>query len=69
MKTGAKNNSIQQKGFHIQEEKSVFDLICGMELKIEEAKFWSIYKGQIYYLCSDTCKGHFTNNPKMYLGE
>ncbi|RJR26263.1 YHS domain-containing protein [candidate division WWE3 bacterium] len=55
------------KGFHIEEQTSVFDIICGMELDINQVKFWVTYKGQIYYFCSENCKEHFINNPSMYL--
>ena len=50
----------------INEKK--FDLVCGMEVDIAEAKHMSEYKGETYYFCSAGCKEHFDKNPEQYVG-
>jgi YHS domain-containing protein len=32
------------------------DLVCGMEVKEEEAAGFSLYKDKKYYFCSKNCK-------------
>lgn len=69
MQTATKKNSVKLKGFHTEEQEVVFDMICGMEIKLKDVKFWVDYKGETYYFCSENCKDHFKGNPKMYLGK
>ena len=65
-----KLKSILRKfGFHIeQESKKFFDVICGMELGIGTIKQAVEHKGETYYFCSKSCKNHFINDPKKYVG-
>ena len=56
-------------GLHLElEQKTAFDLVCGMELSVEKAKHVSEYGGEMYYFCSESCKGHFESDPQKYLG-
>ncbi|KKU16858.1 MAG: Heavy metal translocating P-type ATPase [Candidatus Jorgensenbacteria bacterium GW2011_GWA1_48_13] len=56
-------------GFHIDpEQKTAFDVVCGMELKSFSIKQASPYKGETYYFCSESCKDHFDADPKKYIG-
>lgn len=57
---------IKDSGMEIEEEGKVMDLVCGMELSKEEAKFKSEYKEKTYYFCSPGCKTHFDNDPEKY---
>ncbi len=43
------------------------DLVCGMEVKEEEAAAISVYKGKTYYFCSEGCKKKFDRNPERYM--
>jgi len=45
------------------------DLICGMEVKEEDAAGSSLYKGKKYYFCSEVCKQKFDENPEIYMTE
>ena len=45
------------------------DLVCGMEVKEEEAAGSSVYKGNKYYFCSPICKQKFDDNPEKYIKE
>jgi len=43
------------------------DLVCGMEVKEEEAAGSSVYKGNKYYFCSPECKQKFDEAPEKYI--
>jgi len=43
------------------------DLVCGMEIKEEEAAASSLYEGKKYYFCTKSCKQKFDENPEKYI--
>ncbi len=43
------------------------DLVCGMEVKEEEAAGSSDYRGKKYYFCSLSCKQKFDEAPEKYI--
>jgi len=45
----------------------VKDLVCGMEIKEQDAAASSLYKGKEYYFCSRTCKKKFDETPERYI--
>jgi len=45
----------------------VKDPVCGMDVDLSKIQFKTIYKGEIYYFCSRTCKKAFENNPEEYI--
>jgi len=46
------------------------DLVCGMEVREEDAAASTEYKGKKYYFCAQTCEQKFDENPEKYiLGE
>jgi Cu+-exporting ATPase len=45
----------------------VKDLVCGMEIKEQEAAASSLYKGEEYYFCSRACKKKFDETPEKYI--
>ena len=49
--------------------EKAFDLVCGMELNLATITHAVERKGETYYFCSASCKKHFEENPKQYLGE
>jgi Cu+-exporting ATPase len=51
----------------IRRIKMAKDLVCGMEVKEEEAAGFSLYKDKKYYFCSKNCKEKFDENPEGYL--
>ncbi|CAN5384494.1 YHS domain-containing protein [soil metagenome] len=48
--------------------RKVFDLVCSMELDMQNVRHSSEYNGKEYYFCSETCKDHFVNDPEKYIG-
>lgn len=46
----------------------VVDVVCGMELDPKETKLHLEHKGEVYYFCNMSCKNHFANDPKKYVG-
>lgn len=61
---------LEENGFQIEEKGDfVIDLVCGMELTPEEAKFNTEYREKTYYFCSEGCKNHFDDNPEKYAEE
>ncbi len=44
----------------------VKDPVCGMKLKLSEAKFKSNYKDNNYYFCSADCKAKFDKKPEKF---
>ena len=60
---------LRKFGFHIEpEQKSAFDVVCGMEFPAVPVKHMSAHNGEAYYFCSQSCKDHFDNDPKKYVG-
>ncbi len=49
--------------------KMVTDVVCGMELNLEEVRYAYEHGGTEYYFCSETCKDHFVDDPEAYVGE
>ena len=49
--------------------RKVFDIVCGMELDIENVRHSFEHEGVEYYFCSDNCKDHFVNDPEKYVGD
>jgi len=45
----------------------VKDPVCGMEVDTSKAKYKSVYKGRVYYFCSERCKEEFEANPEYFL--
>jgi Cu+-exporting ATPase len=45
----------------------VKDIVCGMEIKKEEAFGTSTYRGKMYFFCSKNCKEKFNENPEKYV--
>jgi len=43
------------------------DLVCGMEVREEEAAASSEYKGKKYFFCAKTCKQKFDEDPEKYI--
>ena len=43
------------------------DLVCGMEVDESNPPFTAVYKGTIYYFCSNSCKREFERDPEKFL--
>ena len=43
------------------------DVVCGMDVKEEEAAATASYKGVTYYFCSKHCREQFDKDPEKYL--
>lgn len=53
---------------HIEPDKKVLDVVCGMELDPLKTKLQAEHQGEIYYFCSQTCRNHLVNDPQKYVG-
>ncbi len=51
---------------YVLAQDEVKDPVCGMKLKLSEAKFKSIYKNNTYYFCSADCKAKFDKEPEKF---
>lgn len=47
--------------------KKEMDRVCGMWVEIQGAQLTSLYKGQMYYFCSQGCKAQFDQDPERFL--
>ncbi|WP_449462515.1 YHS domain-containing protein [Tardisphaera miroshnichenkoae] len=45
---------------------NVLDPVCGMTVQ-ETTPYKSLYRGKVYYFCSQSCKKEFDANPAKYL--
>jgi len=43
------------------------DVVCGMDVEIENAEWKSEYNGTMYYFCAPGCKASFDKDPEKYL--
>ena len=43
------------------------DPVCGMEVDPATARWKTIYKGTVYYFCSEACLREFERDPEHYL--
>ncbi len=60
---------LEKVGFHIEEEPNMlFDVVCGMEFPVANAKYQSAHRGDAYYFCSESCNSHFDGDPEKYAG-
>jgi len=50
--------------------KTVKDLVCGMDIDPKSANTKkTVYKGETYYFCCDSCKKSFEANPEKYVAQ
>ncbi len=42
------------------------DPVCGMQVPVT-TPYKTLYKGRVYYFCSEQCKVAFERNPEYYL--
>ncbi|MFB3854386.1 MAG: YHS domain-containing protein [Vicinamibacterales bacterium] len=47
--------------------KTVKDVVCGMNVDPETAKFKTVHEGETYYFCSESCLKKFTAEPAKYV--
>ncbi len=50
-----------------EQEQSVKDVVCGMDINPEGAAGRSEYQGKTYYFCAPGCKRKFDANPQQYV--
>lgn len=51
----------------LKNEHLTSDVVCGMDMIEELAKYSARYGGVTYYFCSSNCRQHFENNPDRYV--
>ncbi|MFQ5795002.1 MAG: YHS domain-containing protein [Candidatus Bipolaricaulia bacterium] len=49
--------------------EKVKDLVCGMEIKMDEVAATYEYQGKTYYFCAPGCKRQFEQDPEKYIGK
>jgi YHS domain-containing protein len=59
---------LHKAGMHIEPERMVLDVVCGMELDPNRTKLRAEHNGEVYYFCSKTCQDHFVHDPEKYIG-
>lgn len=47
--------------------KTVKDVVCGMNVNPETAKFKTTHEGETYYFCSESCLKKFSAEPAKYV--
>lgn len=58
---------LRKFGFHLEpEQKTVFDVVCGMEIPAPQVEYASTHNSEVYYFCSQSCKDHFDGEPENY---
>lgn len=63
---GRSTKTSPTEGFHIETLGINLDLVCGMEFKDSLPNHRILYKGDVYYFCSENCKHHFEADPEKY---
>ncbi|MEW6660573.1 MAG: YHS domain-containing protein [Thermodesulfobacteriota bacterium] len=43
------------------------DPVCNIDLTAEHGKFMYDFEDEVYYFCSELCKGKFEAEPKKYV--
>lgn len=61
-------NILSKFGYQIETKGSEIDLVCGMDVDADKARFKTTYKGKEYFFCSESCLSHFRMNPGKYAG-
>ncbi len=59
---------LRQVGVHLEPDRKVLDVVCGMELDPASTRLHVEHKGEVYYFCSTMCKNHFVSDPEKYVG-
>jgi YHS domain-containing protein len=68
LKTSIKQASTVQEGTDaIALPTTVIDVICGMEVEIEGARFTAEHEGTTMYFCCPACNKTFVDDPAGYL--
>ena len=47
--------------------KKEMDRVCGMWVENQGAQLTSVYKGEMYYFCSQECKEQFDQAPERFM--
>lgn len=45
----------------------VVDPVCGMEVDPAKTPYKTVYRGKVYYFCSQHCKAAFEKDPERFL--
>ena len=48
-------------------EDKVKDPVCGMSVNMKKTEFKLLYKGKMYYFCSENCKRTFEANKPAFV--
>jgi len=57
----------RRKTFQSKEAKMAIDPICLMEIDEKNAPAKSVYNGQPFYFCNESCKKKFEEDPEKYI--
>lgn len=44
----------------------IVDLVCGMKLTGNDAKYSLVFEGETYFFCSEGCRAEFRRHPEDY---
>lgn len=45
------------------------DLVCGMDVSVDNPAAKSEFEARIYYFCSQDCQQRFERDPGLYIGK
>ena len=64
-----KKRIIARSTIMAKEEKPVctVDPVCNMDLEAQHGKFMYGFEDEIYYFCSELCKGEFIKQPEKFV--
>ena len=51
-----------------QQQRTVTDPVCGLQVDPREARFTSTFQGKTYYFTDPDCKRMFDEDPAAYVG-
>ena len=49
------------------ETEKAIDLVCGMEVRVEDAHYVSLLEGKHFYFCCSGCKTKFEKDPQNFM--
>ena len=61
--------SLVQGENDVELPKTAIDVICGMEVEIEGARFTAVHEGNTMYFCCPACQKMFVDDPGQYLSD
>ena len=52
---------------HLDQTSMATDVVCGMEVDMNNPPFMTGYNGTVYYFCSEACRQEFLYDPNQFV--